>query len=102
MIKKDKEKGHHKKSSKSRRAYNDWESESDSLSDESSSLSDESTKLCFMANKNKKKNVSRSKLESINELFYSQLQKTFEKLDREVVNAFKMLASKKNLFTFKS
>ena len=72
LIKKDKEKGHHKKSSKSRRAYIAWESESDSSSDESSSSSDESAKLCFMANKKKKKNVSHSKLESINELSYSQ------------------------------
>jgi hypothetical protein len=34
MIKKDKEKGHHKKSSKSRRVYVTWESESDSSSNE--------------------------------------------------------------------
>lgn len=40
----------------------------------------------------KKKNVSRSKLESINELSYSQLQKAFENLHREAVYAFKKLA----------
>lgn len=77
FIKKDKEKGHHKKSSKSRRAYIAWESGSDYSSDESSSSSVKSSKLCLMANKKKKKNLSHSKLESINELSYSQLQKLF-------------------------
>ncbi|XP_050902541.1 uncharacterized protein LOC127114361 [Lathyrus oleraceus] len=66
MIKKDKEKGHHKKYSKSRRVYVAWESESDSSSDESSISSVESTKLCFMTNKKKKKkkkkNASHSKI----------------------------------------
>lgn len=51
-----------------------------------------------MANK-KKKNVSHSKLESINELSYSQLQKGFENLHREVVDAFKKFALNKRIFS---
>lgn len=73
MIKKGKEKGHHKKPNKSRRAYVAWESESDCSSDESSSSSVESAKILYMANKKKKKIVSHSKLESTHELSYSQL-----------------------------
>lgn len=45
LIMKDKEKGHHKKYSKSRRAYIAWESQCVSSSNESSSSSDESAKL---------------------------------------------------------
>ena len=70
MIKKDKEKGHHKKSSKSWRAYVIWESESDSSSDESSDSSVESSKILYMESKRKKKIVSHSKLESTNDLSY--------------------------------
>ena len=55
MIKKDKEKGRHKKSSKSRRAYVSCESASDSSSDESSTSSVESTQICLMTNGRKKK-----------------------------------------------
>lgn len=78
MMKKDKEKGHHKKSSKCKRAYVDWESDSNSSSDESLISSVELAKLCFMTNKKNKKNVSHSNLEYTNELSYSQLQKAFE------------------------
>ncbi|XP_050896206.1 uncharacterized protein LOC127102934 [Lathyrus oleraceus] len=100
LIKKDKEKAHHNKSSNSRRAYIAWESASDSSSDESLSSSDESAKFFFMDNKKKKKNVSHSKLEYFNELYYSQLQKTFENLHREVVDAFKTLASNKRIVSY--
>ncbi|XP_050915969.1 uncharacterized protein LOC127131073 [Lathyrus oleraceus] len=71
-IKKDKENEHHKKSSKSRRAYGTWESASDSLSDESSTSSVESTHIFLMENRKKKKNVSLYKLETINDLSYLQ------------------------------
>lgn len=43
MKKKNNEKGHHKRSSKSRREYVAWESERDSSSDEISTSSEEST-----------------------------------------------------------
>ena len=52
-----------------------------------------------MANKNKKKNVRHSKLESINKLSYSQLQKAFKNLHREAVDTFKKLASNKIIFS---
>lgn len=42
-----------------------------------------------MANRKKKKHVSISKLETINDLSYLQLQKTFEDLHREALNAYK-------------
>lgn len=72
-IKKYKEKGHHKKSSKSGRAYVAWERVSDSSSDESSTSSVESALILLMANRKEKKNVSLCNLESINELSYLQL-----------------------------
>ena len=52
-----------------------------------------------MANEKKKKNVSHSKLESINDLSYSHLQKACENLHREAVNAFKKLAANKIIFS---
>jgi hypothetical protein len=81
-IMKEKERGHHKRSNKSRRAYVAWESESGSSSGESSSSSNESAKMCYMANKGKKKNVSHSKPKFMYDLSYSQLQESFENLQR--------------------
>ena len=52
-----------------------------------------------MAKKKNKKNVSHSKLECINWLYYSQLQKAFENLHREIVDAFKKSASNKSIFS---
>lgn len=48
MIKKDKERRHHKKPSKYRRAYVDCESASDSSSDESDTSSVESARIFLM------------------------------------------------------
>lgn len=47
----------------------------------------------------KKKNVSHYELESVNELSYSQLQKAFQNLHKEVVNTLKNLASNKRIFS---
>ena len=57
------------------------------------------TKLFFMTINKKKKNISHSKLESTKELSYSQLQKAFENLHREFVDAFKKLTSSKQIFS---
>lgn len=94
-----KKKGHHKKSRKSRRAHVAWERESDSSSDESSSSSVESTRICLMVNKKKKKVVSHSKFESTYDLSYSQWQESFENIQRQVIYAFKKLASNKRIFS---
>jgi hypothetical protein len=45
------------------------------------------------------KDVSHSKIESTNELSYSQLQNAFENLQRQVVDTFKKLASNKRIFS---
>lgn len=79
---KESEKGHHKISNNPIRAYGSWESESGSSSGENSSSSEESTKMCYMANKGKKKNVSHFKPKSTNDLSYSKLQEYFENLQR--------------------
>ncbi|XP_050908819.1 uncharacterized protein LOC127122544 [Lathyrus oleraceus] len=97
-INKDRENGHHKKSSKSSRAYGIWESVSDSSSDESSTSSVESARICLMENRKKKKNVSLSKLETINDLSYLQLQNIVEDLHREALKAFNKLASHEKVF----
>lgn len=74
MKKKDNEKGLHKRSSISKRAYVAWKSESDSSSGESSTSSEESTLIFLMENGNKKKKVvSHSKIDTPHDLSYSQL-----------------------------
>ncbi|XP_050919464.1 uncharacterized protein LOC127137007 [Lathyrus oleraceus] len=86
-------KGHHKKSSKSRRAYVACETESDSSSDESFTSSIELTQICLIENGRKKKQVSPSKLELPSDLSYFPLQDAFDNLHREALNSFKKLAS---------
>lgn len=51
-----------------------------------------------MENRKKKKHVSFSKLEAINDLSYLQLQKDFEDLHRETLSAFNKLVSHENVF----
>lgn len=92
QIVKENEKGHKKRSNKPERAYVALESENGSSSGESSSSSEESAKMCYMANKGKKKNVSHFKPKSTRDLSYSQLQEYFENLQRQAIKAFKKLA----------
>ncbi|XP_050896005.1 uncharacterized protein LOC127102702 [Lathyrus oleraceus] len=98
IIKKDKERGHHKKSSTSRRSYVACASVSDSSSDESFTSSVESSRICLMASGRKKKQVSPSKHDLTSDLSYSKLQDAFYNLHREALNAFKKLASHEKIF----
>lgn len=51
-----------------------------------------------MENRKKNKNIILSKLEFINYLYYLQLQKYFEDLHREALNAYNKLASHEKFF----
>ena len=86
---------------KPRQAYVAWESESESSSDERSSESDEEVYYCFMENhrQGKKKDGS-YKYSNISTLSYNELEREFEKLQLEFLNANKKLASQEKVFTF--
>lgn len=100
LLKNDKGKGQHIKSSKPKRAFIDWKNDNESLSEGSSSESDEAINFCLMAHHCKKKNVSHSKYEPIDDMSYYALQTAFEYLYGEAVDAFKRLASNKSIFSY--
>jgi hypothetical protein len=92
MNKKTKEKESyksHKKSSKPRRAYIAWESDSDSSDDESSSDEDENANLCLSAHqKNKKKQVRHAKYEKSSSMSHYELRAAFDTLHCEAKEVF--------------
>lgn len=100
QLKKDKDKGQYRKSSKPRRACIAWESDSESSSEGSSSESDGKANFCLMAHHHKKKNLSYSKYEPNDEMSYYELQISFENLYGEVVDVFKRLTSNKRFFSY--
>lgn len=53
-----------------------------------------------MVHHHKKKNVNHSKYKPIDEMYYSELQITFENIYGEVIDAFKRLASNKKIFSY--
>ena len=88
----------HNKSSKARRAYIAWESDSESSSDDNSSDEEENVNLCLMAHQRKKKNVSHSKYDHVDKISCFDMQKAFSTLHNEAKEAFKHLASNRIFF----
>src|SRR3954466_5619860 len=98
-LKKDKEKNQIKGHNKPRRAYIAWES--DSSSEYSSSDEEESANLCLMAHQHKKKKrVSHLKPKLVDKVSHAQLKLAFEELHRDTIEAFKLLASNKIIFSY--
>lgn len=69
-----------KKPTKARRAYIAWESDSESSIKRDSSDEEETVNLCLMAHHKKKKNVSHSIYDFVDEKSYLELQKAFDTL----------------------
>ncbi|XP_050876901.1 uncharacterized protein LOC127080630 [Lathyrus oleraceus] len=89
---------HHNKYSKVRRAYIAWESDSESSSNDKSSDEEENTNLCLTVHRKKKKNVSHSKYDHVDKMYYCDLKNAFSTLHNEAKEAFKRLASNNKIF----
>ena len=90
MLKKDKGKDKYpKRSNKCRKANIAWDSESEASRKSVYIDEEEVVNLCLMAHQKKKKNVSHSKYDHVDEMSYIELQKAFDTLHNEAKDDFK-------------